>query len=247
MPPIPTTECVCLQFVQKNAYYEAVEKFTDLLWVKHTVQSRTPRKEHMDQSWLSAFTRYYHEFLIELRKVYPGVKMVGQDDKAKVPLGDKVHVSIGAHPNNTDIVSVNDIHGLRELDHEFHLGGMIPSVTLQCTIPSDISGSFFIGNEGRYGQIFVTLYDAVFDGSEIFDHCAQLIDIIWEKKVKQTILLLQTGGGPDHSLRQVAIKLVLITLFKELDLDKWIVLCGAPNGSASNIVERSMSIINLEL
>eukprot|EP00957_Ditylum_brightwellii_P053324 4042484-Ditylum_brightwellii.AAC.1 len=54
---------------------------------------------------------------------------------------------------------------------------MIPSLTPQCNIPSDMPGSFFIGCKGRYGQIFVTLGDAVFDGSEIFDHCDQLIDV----------------------------------------------------------------------
>eukprot|EP00957_Ditylum_brightwellii_P174726 13304305-Ditylum_brightwellii.AAC.1 len=46
---------------------------------------------------------------------------------------------------------------------------------------------------------------------------------------------------------QVAVKFALIALFKELDLDRLMVLCGAANGSANNIVARLVSIINLKL
>ena len=46
---------------------------------------------------------------------------------------------------------------------------------------------------------------------------------------------MQTDGGPDHSLKRVAVKLALIALFKELDLDRLVALRGAPNGSASNM------------
>lgn len=133
-------------------------------------------------------------------------------------------------------------------DHDYVVGRVIPHVSLRSNIPPDMSGSFFVGDEETgYGQIYVTLTDAVFDPSEIFDHCAQLIDALEDKKLKPTVLVLQTDGGPDHSLRRVAVKLALVALFLELSLDRLVVLRCAPNGSAGNPVERSMSVLNLPL
>ena len=57
--------------------------------------------------------------------------------------------------------------------------------------------------------------------------------------------MLQTDGGPDHSLKRIAVKFALIAMFKELDLDHLVILRCAPNGSARNKVERSMSILNI--
>ena len=77
----------------------------------------------------------------------------------------------------TGLVSINDEIGLAALDHDFHKGSIVPAVLLRCNIPSDISGFFFCGDEVEgYGEIFVTLRDAIFDSSRVFDHAAQLID-----------------------------------------------------------------------
>ena len=133
------------------------------------------------------------------------------------------------------------------MDHDFHYANIIPSVALRCHIPAEVSGSFFIGGDDGIGQIFVTLRDATFDPSEVFDHCAQLIDCLRRKDLNPNVLVLQTDGGPDHSLKRVATKFALIATFKELNIDHLVVLRGAPNGSARNKVERSMSILNLPL
>ena len=69
---------------------EAAGKFTGRLNVKRAVQTRTLRKEHVDQHWVNAMTRYYLEWIVELKKVYPHIEFFGQDDKAKVSAGDKV-------------------------------------------------------------------------------------------------------------------------------------------------------------
>ena len=89
--------------------------------------------------------------------------------------------------------------------------------------------------------------DAVFDPSNIFDHCAQLIDTLCKKELNPTVLILQTDGGPDHSTKRVAVQLALYATFRELDVDHFVVLRCAPNGSARNKVERSMSVLNLAL
>ena len=133
------------------------------------------------------------------------------------------------------------------MNHDFRVGNIVPSVTLRCNIPKDVSESFFIGGEDGYGQLFVTLRDAVFDPSEVYDHCAQLVVTLRDKGLNPKVLVLQTDGGPDHSLKRMATKFALIATFSELDLDRLVALRGAPNGSASNKVERGMCILNLPL
>ena len=79
--------------------------------------------------------------------------------------------------NHTGIIAVSDGIGFAVLDHDFHCGRLVPSLLLCCNIPRDMSGSFFCGDEDEgYGQIFVTLRDAIFDPSKVFDRTAQLID-----------------------------------------------------------------------
>ena len=93
----------------------------------------------------------------------------------------------------------------------------------------------------------MTLRDSVFDASEVYDHCAQLIDTLNAADPNPIVLVLQTDGGPDHLLKQVSTKVALLALAKKLDVDRLVVLRYAPNGSAMNKVERSMSILNLPL
>ena len=105
--------------------------------------------------------------------------------------------------------------------HDFHYANIIPSVTLRCNIPSEISGSFFIGDDGTgFGQIFVTLQDAVFNPSTITDHCAQLVETLWKKGLHPPVLVLQTDGGPYHLLKRVDVQLALMGMSIELDLDQ---------------------------
>jgi hypothetical protein len=245
LPPIPCTEWVRLQFVPNRADNAAAEKFTGRLEAKRAVQTRTLRKEHMDQHWVNSMTRYYLEWMVELRKKYDGVEFFGQDDKAKIAVGDKVAISTGVRANNKGIVAEGEV--LPALDHDFHSANLVTSSTLRCNIHNEVSGSFFIGDDDGIGQIFVTVRDAIFDPSVIFDHCAQLIDTLRKKGLNPTVLILQTDGGPDHSMKRVMVQLALNATFRELDVDHFVVLRCAPNGSARNKIERSMSVLNLAL
>ena len=203
--PIPSTEWVRLQFVPNRDDNAAAKKFTIRLGAKRAVQTRTLRKEHIDQHWVNSMMRYYLEWMVELKKKYDGVEIFGQDDKAKIAVGDKVAVSTGMRANNKGIVLVGDDGNLLALDHDFHAANIITSSMLRCNIPDEVSGSFFIGDDNGVGQIFVTLRDAIFYPSNVFDHCAQLIDTLRMKGLNPTVLILQTDGGPDHSMKRVAV------------------------------------------
>ena len=89
-------------------------------------------------------TRYYLEWLIELRKEYPGVEFFGQDDKAELAVGNEVAISTGVWPNKKSIVAIGDEDRLQAMDHDFQYANIIPSVTLRCNIPGEISGSFLL-------------------------------------------------------------------------------------------------------
>ena len=107
-------------------------------------------------------------------------------------------ISTGVRANNKGIVAAGGTDGLKALDHDFHYANLVALVTLRSDIPANVSGSFFIGDEGGRGQLFVTLCDATFDPSNVFDHCAQLIDTLKKKDLRPFVLVLQTDGGPDH-------------------------------------------------
>lgn len=58
---------------------------------------------------------------------------------------------------------------------------------------------------------------------------------------------MYSDGGPDHRLTYNSVKLSLISLFLEMDLELLIALRTAPSNSWANPVERIMSIVNIGL
>lgn len=58
---------------------------------------------------------------------------------------------------------------------------------------------------------------------------------------------MYTDGGPDHRVNYLSVKIALIALFRDLNLDILIALRTAPSNSWANPVERVMSIINIGL
>ena len=97
---------------------------------------------------------------------------------------------MGVRSSTTGIVDANMDNPLGAMDHDFGCASLTPSVTLRCNIPDEIGGSFFTGGEDGYGQIFTTLRDSIFDGSKVFDHTAQLIDVMLRQNIIPTLLVL---------------------------------------------------------
>ena len=135
LPAIPSDEWVRLQLVPNNGFHASTSKFTGRLGIKRSIQMRTLQKRHVDQHWVNALTWYYLEWMIEVRIVYGnGIEFFGQDDKAKVPIGDDVPVSTGVRANNNSITAVDDQAGLKAMDHDFHYSNLTPSVCLRSNI-----------------------------------------------------------------------------------------------------------------
>ena len=58
-------------------------------------------------------------------------------------------------------------------------------------------------------------------------------------------LLLITDGGPEHNVTFHSVKIPLMVIFKELNLESLVAIRTAPGHSYLNIVERIMSILNI--
>ena len=67
MPDIPCDEWVRLQFVPNVTNSEISSKFTGVLEARRAIQTRTLRKEHQDQHFVNAMTRYYLDWMVELK------------------------------------------------------------------------------------------------------------------------------------------------------------------------------------
>ena len=181
MPPIPSNESIRLQFVPNSGVVRAAAKLTGCLGVKRCIQLRTIHASHQDQHWVNSFTKYHKEWLVELKQMVGQsyVMFTGQDDKAKVSVGDHEPVSTGVRIKHKAIVSVVDEENMNKAaDHDWSKANIIPSVTLLGNIPDEIEGSFYSGGPDGTGEIHVTLRDATFDPLNVFDHCAQLYTIL---------------------------------------------------------------------
>eukprot|EP00957_Ditylum_brightwellii_P175731 13380698-Ditylum_brightwellii.AAC.1 len=99
MPLIPSNESIQLQFVLNNAVVEAAGRMTGHLNVVHRVQLRTLHNKHPDQHFVNAMTGYYKGWIVDVKKLTgkDKAKFIGQDDKAKIPVGDEIPVSSNVH------------------------------------------------------------------------------------------------------------------------------------------------------
>lgn len=105
MPKIPSCEWLRLQFSANNDFAATAAKHSGSLQVSRKIQSRTLRKEHPDQHWVNSYTRYHLEWLIRANTAWPGsVLFYGQDDKARIPVGNDVAVSTNVRSRNGAIV-----------------------------------------------------------------------------------------------------------------------------------------------
>ena len=89
--------------------------------------------------------------------------------------------------------------------------------------------------------------DAAFEPSSPIRHAAELVLVLRSKSLTHPVLILYSDGGPDHRVTYTSVKLALIALYLELNLDYLIAARTAPYHSFRNPAERVMSVLNLGL
>ena len=78
-------------------------------------------------------------------------------------------------------------------------------------------------------------------------HATELVSILRSKSLTHPVVFLYSDGGPDHRVTYTSVKLALIALFLELNLDYLCAARTAPYHSFRNPAERVMSVLNLGL
>ena len=53
-------------------------------------------------------------------------------------------ISTGVRSNKKSIVAIGNEDRMQAMDHDFHYANIIPSVTLRCNIPGEISRDLFL-------------------------------------------------------------------------------------------------------
>ena len=87
--------------------------------------------------------------------------------------------------------------------------------------------------------------DSMFEESSPTRHTTEL-GLLMKKMFPNAIaFVVYTDGGPDHNNKHKSVRLGLLSLFMELDLNTMEVLRTVPTQSWFNPIERVMSVLNL--
>lgn len=245
--PVPSSSWVRLNFWSCNPYTKSAMTYTGCFRVKFAVQQRLTRAQHDDASYTSVLFKYMKQFAV---KYCEDTYFFCMEDKAIVSVGEpNLPVSTGVRWHHGAMRST-----LSALDHDFHIFGVVPSVTFQIQNPSDVNDSF-------YGGVFnISLKDKVFQPTSPIRHED---DFLWlvrnvsedeEDKLSddgvnlnRPILMIYSDGGPDHRTTYRSVQVVWVAVFLALDLDMLVAGRTAPHQSYANPAERVMSLINLGL
>ena len=131
---IPSLEWLQLQFWSQNPYSTSALRHTGRLNFKFGVQVHLLRHIHVDARYMSMILRYLKEFCVQLHSLVNYV-YISVDDKAIIPVGEPgLPVSSGVRGHNRSIVLAEG-PSPGALDHDFHVSGVVPSVSFVVDIP----------------------------------------------------------------------------------------------------------------
>ena len=89
--------------------------------------------------------------------------------------------------------------------------------------------------------------DSAFEPSSPIRHATELATLLQDKALTHPVLFIYSDGGPDHRVTYMSVKIAMICLYIELDLDYLCAAHTAPYHSFCNPAERIMSVLNLGL
>ena len=92
------------------------------------------------------------------------------DDKAKIPIGEPGTPEAATFHNRRALSKSGII--LEASDHNYHSVNITPLVILSCEIPNSPQESFYSG------QMYVSLKDSVFHGSDSLRHIVELCAVL---------------------------------------------------------------------
>ena len=232
--PIPSPQWLRYQFWPRRVSSTS-QQYTGRLKLKHMVQSRQLRHNHVDSHYASALFRYEREFAVKYRQ---HSTFVCQDDKHSIKVGEPGYPVAAVERGKQVLVGLNERMVVG--DHDFTKFTLTPSVNLLVKIPETMEETFY------HGRVFVGLKGSAFQSSSPIRHATELNKVL-ETDNSSPILLLYTDGGPDHRSNYPSVQISLICLFLHLDLDFLCAIRTPPYNSWKNPAERIMPLLNLAL
>ena len=202
------------------------------------------RKSHPDARYVAVILQYVKHFAVSLTE---HIIMLSLDDKAIIPVGEPDNpISTGVHGHHRSLVTLGG-PTLAALDHDSHLFGIVPSVSLVIEIPDSPNDSFFTG------QPFVSSKDKITQPSSPYRHSAELVQLVRANysddglSASKPVMIILSDGGPDHRVTFGSVQMSMVALFSCLDLDILVCMQMCPYQSWTNPAERVMSTLNLAL
>lgn len=241
----PSLEWIRLQFWPPNPYSSTALQYTSQFEPRFGVQAQQLRLSHPDSKYVSVLLKYLKSFTVKFCHLTTYASI---DDKAILPLGEPgLPISTGVWGHNRSIVPLQRESTPVALDHNFHVHGIVPSVSFFVSVPEFVSDSFYTG------KAFVCCKGKVIQASDPFRHSSELASILRMNMSEdrtvpdKPVLVIVSDGGPDHRISYVSVQVALIALMMELHLDMFICARTCAYQSWQNIAERIMSTLNLAL
>ena len=241
---VPSEERLRLRFWPKNPYANNALRYTGQFNVKYAVQAWQMRKSHPDARYVAVILQYVKHFDVSWTE---HIIMLYLDDKAIIPVGEPDKpISNGVHGHHRSLVTVGG-PTLSALEHDFHLFGIVSSVSLVIEIPDSPNDSFFTG------QPFVSSKDKITQPSSPYRHSAELVQLVRANysddglSASKPVMIILSDGGPDHRVTFGSMHVSMVALFSRLDLDILVCMQMCPYQSWTNPAERVMPTLNLAL
>jgi hypothetical protein len=80
-------------------------------------------------------------------------------------------------------------------------------------------------------HIYAYLKDSIFKPSSPTRHTSELASVLKKMYPNAVAMIIYTDGGPEHNNKYASVRLVLLALFLDLDLDTMVVMRTAPTQS----------------
>ena len=168
---------------------------------------------------------------------------ISTDDKNKIKVGEPNCPISAVTSGRQALVGLNQV--VKSADHDFASMTLIPTVILVHDIPDEVDKSWYRGHAHIYMRISAT------EPSSALRNSAEIENVVIQRYGRRglvpSILIIYTGGGPEHRTTYLSVNIAMIALQKSLNLDLLLTVRTAPGSSHRNPSERVNCILNLGL
>ena len=165
--PVPSDECIWLQFLPMNKHAQSSMKFTKRFNIRFKVQRCPLRLNHEDSHYTAALLQYLKHFCVQYRD---HTLLLSCDDKHNIKVGEPQY-AVAALYRGRRVLGREGIP-IVALDHDFTKAKITPSVSLVIDIPSTPTETFY------RGKVYTHVKYSVFSPSSPLVHCCNLEDIL---------------------------------------------------------------------